>query len=236
MLWLSELWGHYSPLLIPLLVIGGAFFGLMGLRWLGLRVLSGSPMGRAVSHALKAPSVFWAIAIAINLGIDVSTLPAPHIDKLNTAIQVMVLFSVTLAVGNLVVTATLNFLTKIQSPLAHNGLMQAIIKVFIFILGGLVILSRIGIHIAPLLTALGVGGLAMSLALQDTLGNLFAGMSLLLERSILVGDRIKLESGPEGIIEDIGWRTTKLRLSPEDLLIIPNTKLAQNIATRRSKR
>jgi small-conductance mechanosensitive channel len=97
----------------------------------------------------------------------------------------------------------------------------------------MIILERLGVHIEPLLTALGVGGLAVSLALQDTLANLFAGISLLIDRALKVGDRVKLDTGQEGEIIDIGWRTTRIQLSGEDLLVLPNTKLAQGISVRR---
>jgi small-conductance mechanosensitive channel len=83
-----------------------------------------------------------------------------------------------------------------------------------------------------MLTALGVGGLALGLALQDTLGNLFAGLGLLLDRALIVGDHVKLDGGYAGKIIDIGWRSTKLETPTGDLLVVPNTKLAQNIATR----
>jgi len=70
-------------------------------------------------------------------------------------------------------------------------------------------LARLRISITPIVTALGVGGLAVALALQDTLANLFAGIHLLMSGTITLGDLVKLETGQEGIVEDIGWRITK---------------------------
>ena len=104
-------------------------------------------------------------------------------------------------------------------------------KATIWIIGGLVLLSGLGISVTPLLTALGVGGLAVALALQDTLSNFFAGIHLLMERPIRVGDFIRLESGQEGYVEDIGWRTTRIRMLPNNMVIVPNGKLAQSILT-----
>jgi small-conductance mechanosensitive channel len=82
-----------------------------------------------------------------------------------------------------------------------------------------------------MLTALGVGGLAVALALQDSLSNLFAGMHLLMERPIRVGDYIKISSGEEGFVSDIGWRTTKLRQPSNNIVIVPNNKLSTSIIT-----
>ena len=105
------------------------------------------------------------------------------------------------------------------------------------VIGGLVLLGHLGITITPILTALGIGGLAVALALQDTLSNLFAGFHLLADRPVSVGDVVRLENGMEGVVEDIGWRSTRIRQPGEDLIIVPNAKLAQGILTNRlSKR
>ncbi|TLY18330.1 MAG: mechanosensitive ion channel, partial [Nitrospirae bacterium] len=82
-----------------------------------------------------------------------------------------------------------------------------------------------------MLTALGVGGLAVALALQETLSNFFAGVHLLLEKPLRVGDFVKLESGQEGYVVDIGWRTTRIRMLPNNMVIVPNSKITQSILT-----
>jgi len=112
-----------------------------------------------------------------------------------------------------------------------TGLTQTIIRWVVIIIGGLILLNTLGINITPLLTALGVGALAVALALQDTLSNLFAGLHVTLARQIHVGNRIKLESGEEGYVADIGWRSTTLRTPSNHLIIVPNAKLAQSIIT-----
>jgi small-conductance mechanosensitive channel len=103
--------------------------------------------------------------------------------------------------------------------------------VSIWIVGALVLLGGLGISITPVLTALGVGGLAVALALQDTLSNFFAGLHLLIEKPIRVGDFVKLESGQEGYVVDIGWRTTRIRMLPNNMVILPNSKLTQSVVT-----
>jgi small-conductance mechanosensitive channel len=92
-------------------------------------------------------------------------------------------------------------------------------------------LSVLGISITPLITALGVGGLAVALALQDTLANLFAGIHILMEKAIRVGDFVRLETGQEGYVDDITWRTTRIRMLPNNVVVIPNSKLAQSVVT-----
>jgi small-conductance mechanosensitive channel len=98
-------------------------------------------------------------------------------------------------------------------------------------IGALVLLQSLGVSITPLLTALGVGGLAVALALQDTLANLFAGVHILASKKVEHGDYIRLDNGQEGDIVDINWRNTTIRLLSDNLLIVPNARFADAIVT-----
>ncbi|MFN3947612.1 MAG: mechanosensitive ion channel family protein, partial [Aquificaceae bacterium] len=91
--------------------------------------------------------------------------------------------------------------------------------------------DKIGIAITPILTALGVGGLAVALALRDTLENLFAGFHILASRQIKVGDYVRLSSGEEGFVEDITWRNTLIRQPSNNIIIVPNSNLSTSIVT-----
>ena len=91
------------------------------------------------------------------------------------------------------------------------------------------ILAALGIQITPILTALGVGGLAVALALQDTLSNLFAGIHLLADRPIRSGDYVKVADTVEGHVEDIGWRSTRVRMLQNVVVTIPNKRVAESI-------
>jgi small-conductance mechanosensitive channel len=95
--------------------------------------------------------------------------------------------------------------------------------------GLLVILNGLGLSITPMLTALGVGGLAVALALQEPLANFFAGLFITLAGQIRLGDYIKLDSGQEGYVVDFSWRSTRLRMLPNNLVVVPNARLAQAI-------
>ena len=106
-----------------------------------------------------------------------------------------------------------------------------IVRLSILLLGGLLALANLGISITPLLTALGVGSLAVALALQPTLANLFAGIHISVARPIRVGDFVQLESGVKGYVHDIGWRATRIRELPNNIAIVPNSRLAEMIVT-----
>jgi len=98
-------------------------------------------------------------------------------------------------------------------------------------IGLLILLQYFGISITPVLTALGVGGIAVALALQDTLSNVFAGIHILMSRQIKPGDYIKLDSGEEGFVDDITWRTTSIRMMSNNMILVPNLRLASAIVT-----
>jgi small-conductance mechanosensitive channel len=104
-------------------------------------------------------------------------------------------------------------------------------QVLVYIIGVLVLLQSLGISITPILTALGVGGLAVALALQDTLSNLFAGIHTIASHKIRPGDYLRLENGQEGYVTDITWRYTTIRMLANNMIIIPNAKLASAVAT-----
>ena len=100
------------------------------------------------------------------------------------------------------------------------------------ILWGLAIFE---IQISPLLATLGIGGIAIALAAQPTLSNYFAGTYVISEGEISVGDFIEIEGGPSGFVEDISWRSTKLRSRFNNLIIIPNSMMSDNMITNYSR-
>lgn len=108
---------------------------------------------------------------------------------------------------------------------------RKVVSITILAVGVLIVLRQLGVEIGPLLAGLGLGGLAVALALQDTLSNLFAGIYMMVDRPIAVGDFIKLESGEEGFVEEIGWRNTKVRMWANNTVIIPNANVAQSTLT-----
>jgi small-conductance mechanosensitive channel len=110
---------------------------------------------------------------------------------------------------------------------AAPTLLQTSARTAVLVAGGLLVLDNAGLEIAPLLTALGVGSLAVGLALQPTLSNFFAGMHLSMSRPIRVGDFIELEDGAQGHVVDVGWRATRLHQLGNNLLVVPNSRLAE---------
>lgn len=184
-----------------------------------------------IIKSIKAPSLYWIIAVGLHIGITISDIPDKYASYLSKSIYVILILSISIAAANLSGKIFANYVRKSNLPIPTTGLANGILKGIILILGLLIALTVIGISITPFITALGVGGLAVALALQDTLSNLFAGIHILVEKSIRIGDFIRLETGQEGYVEDITWRTTRIRMLPNNMVIIPNSKLSQSIVT-----
>jgi len=110
-------------------------------------------------------------------------------------------------------------------------LLSRVADVIVYSFAFLVILGRIGVDIGPYLAGLGIGGLAVALALQPTLTNFLSGTYVISDSVIRKGDYIQLESGLEGTVEEIGWRITKIRHWQGNLVILPNTKLSDAVVT-----
>ena len=114
-----------------------------------------------------------------------------------------------------------------ERTMPKTTLLNAIMNGVIYAMGILVILQYYGISIAPIITALGVGGMAVALALQETLANIFSGLHLILSKQLRLGDYIRLNSGEEGRVTDITWRfTTIVPANNSNMVVIPNQKIA----------
>ncbi|MFK0173841.1 mechanosensitive ion channel family protein [Streptomyces sp. NPDC090306] len=199
----------------------------MLLRWLGGHAERTRWGGDDLLVDALRTVVPW-VAITGGAAVGAAVLPfngtvRRHISQSLTVLLIVV---VTLAAAR-VITGLVRAVTQSRSAVAGSAtIFVNITRVVVLAIGFLVGLQTLGISIAPLLTALGVGGLAVALALQDTLANLFAGVHILASKTVQPGDYIRLSSGEEGYVEDINWRQTAIRQLSNNLVIIPNGRLA----------
>lgn len=114
---------------------------------------------------------------------------------------------------------------------SSNSLLLNLVSAIIYIVAVILVLDFYGISVAPIITALGVGGMAVALGLQETMANIFAGMHILLTDQIRIGDHIRLENGAEGQITDINWRYARIHTVTNNVIVVPNNKLAASIIT-----
>jgi small-conductance mechanosensitive channel len=150
---------------------------------------------------------------------------------IHKVVVIVFFISATLASSALVQGFVRVYAARVTDSAAATTLTENLAKLAVLGMGTLLLLSNLGISITPILTALGVGSLAVALALQDTLSNIFAGVHILASRLVEVGDYIKIDSGHEGYVEDVGWRATRIRDIPQNITIIPNSKLSQAVVT-----
>ena len=185
----------------------------------------------ALVDALRRGIPIWSVLYGVYVAAGFWELPPRTLVLLTQSLYVLGWLSVTLICAGLAGRLTVVYSSHFQRALPATSLTQNVAQIIVVALGLLMILHGLGISITPLLTALGIGGLAVALALQDTLSNLFSGFYLTVERQIRVGDYVKLETGQEGYVDDIGWRVTKIRMLPNNTVLVPNNKLSQAIVT-----
>lgn len=206
------------------------------LRWLGERASRTRWSGDDVIVDALRTLVPWA-AVAAGTAAAATALPLTtraghHVTMTLTALLIL---AATLTAAR-VITGLVRSVAQSRSGVAGSAtIFVNITRVVVLAMGFLVMLQTLGISIAPLLTALGVGGLAVALALQDTLANLFAGVHILASKTVQPGDYIRLSSGEEGYVVDINWRNTVVRQLSNNLVIIPNARLAGTNMTNFSR-
>jgi small-conductance mechanosensitive channel len=196
--------------------------------WIGRKP---SRAGQGLFDALRGPTHIWNFILAAHFAIQSSALPHSVTAKAPEVLQVLFIASLTMMFMRVAGELVLQFGEQVPGAAPVATLTQTLAQLVVVILGVLVILRVIGIEITPYLTALGVGGLAVALALQDTLSNLFGGFYVAMAGQVRLGDYIKLNTGEEGYVTDIGWRSTVIRTLGGNLIIVPNAKLAQAMVT-----
>jgi small-conductance mechanosensitive channel len=216
------------------IIAGSVLLGFVVDRILvrGLRNFAANTEGKLddiIANSVKGISRWVAVLIGVYYALPYLPIPEALDAPVTKAARVLVLVMAVTVVARFASGVAVNYAHKVLPSSA--SLAKIVVNATVFIIGLLIIFSWMGIQIAPVLTALGVGGLAVALALQDTLANFFAGIQILASKQVRPGDYVRIDAAHEGVIHDIGWRTTTLRMLRNNFIIVPNTKLAQAIVT-----
>ncbi|MBX9852590.1 MAG: mechanosensitive ion channel family protein [Cytophagaceae bacterium] len=183
--------------------------------------------GGVIINSLRGVTFLWFLMAGIYFALLNAHFVGPKtFAHIKLTLAVILIFSITILVSKLS-TGFVKLYTGSVFP--STSIFTNLTKLFVFIIGMLVLLQTIGISVAPILTALGVGGLAVALALQDTLSNLFAGLHIIASKKVKPGDFIRLDTNQEGYLEDITWRNTSIRTMGNNMVIVPNNKMASAI-------
>lgn len=187
--------------------------------------------GRELAIGLHGlPSAVGALVGAnmalVRLGLDVVTR-----QRADTILQVTAIVIGTAFAARILGRMVLAYTSREDTHLPSSSIFVNVARGIAWVIGGLIILAALDISIAPLITALGVGGLAIGLALQPTLENLFAGVQVLMSGQVEPGDFIRLETGEEGWVQDVTWRNTTIKMMSNDLIIVPNATIGKSRIT-----
>src|SRR5437762_5778214 len=149
-------------------------------RWTGQRATGDS----LVLQAIRLPSLLWCVVLGLFVAIEMAELPPRLAVQIHAVLEAAIILSVTMTVAGALDSLVAAASERRALAVGVTGLFRTSVRLVVLVVGGLVLLSSLGIAVTPILTALGVGGLAVALALQDTLSNLFAGIHLLADKPI----------------------------------------------------
>src|SRR5579862_374959 len=187
--------------------------------------------GLILTESLRGPLVIWILILAVHFAIQSSELSSRYTRWTPRVLAALWIISLTLMCMRIAGELVRYYGGQIPGAMPVTTLTQTLAQLAVVVLGVLVLLNQLGISVTPMLTALGVGGLAVALALQDTLSNLFGGFYVAVAGQVRLGDYIRLNSGEEGFISDISWRSSTLRGASNNVIIIPNATMAKAVIT-----
>jgi small-conductance mechanosensitive channel len=229
-------WQTWDSLIISTAVALVA--GIIVHRVLVIIVRRASSKGGAESWAVFIRSlgrspILWFVLAGANIGLqDVPSWANQRVvSGIREVLLVMLIIAIAWVVARIGVAFVRFGIDRSGHSRAATSILATTVRLGIYILALLSVLRALGLSITPILTALGVGGLAVALALQDTLSNLFAGFHILMSKNVRPGDYVKLSSLEEGYVTDIAWRNTMIRSLAGTIIIVPNAKLASSIIT-----
>ncbi|PYS54356.1 MAG: mechanosensitive ion channel protein MscS [Acidobacteria bacterium] len=225
---------NYIQWIVPIgFLLAGYAFGRIFDRWIVRRLKriarkSESKADDILLDSIGSVTIIWFSLIGAYAAIASATLPADFAGLLNRTIKIAFIASGTLFVARLAVGYVNLYAARVSGVLPSTTIFSNLTRVLVCLIGLLITLQTLGISITPILTALGVGGLAVALALRDTLSNLFSGLQIVASGQVRPGDFIKLDSGEEGYVVDVTWRNTTIRELSNNTIIVPNSNLASS--------
>ena len=171
--------------------------------------------------------------LAVVVPTDLATGQREVVNALFTAAAIM---SVVLLIGRVLAVTLDWYIAGLDAAQRGAGahiipMLRRLAVMAVYVIGGLLALEALGISVSPLIAGLGLGGLAVALAIQPTLANVFAGTYVMTEGVISPGDYIELQGGVAGYVIEVSWRSTRIRTWENNLVVIPNARFAETIFT-----
>ena len=231
-----------QEILISLAFILGAIVLGRLVRWFAEKILpkltakTETQLDDVLVEVLKAPMLFALTLVGYRIGIKRLSMPANVMEMMADAYKFLLVISTTWFISRAVSTfinVVLKEKVNDESSRMDEHALSLIKKVSSFVIwsiGVITALNNAGVDVGALIAGLGIGGVAIALAAQDTAKNIFAGMMILFDRPFKIGELITID-GTTGYVEDMGIRSTKLRTYSGQLVVIPNYKTADSNLT-----
>jgi small-conductance mechanosensitive channel len=219
-------------------IVGGFLLGLIfemfAVRALKMLVKNTSwEWDDVIIKSIKKVAILWFTVAGLYMASNMTISFEPDVKILiRKVIFALMIFSLAIVIARIMSGFIRLFSKRTTGGLPASSLLTNFASLIIIVSAIVLILQNLGISITPLITAMGIGGLAVALALQDTLSNLFAGFQIIVTRQLRPGDFVMLDSGENGYVTDVKWRNTTIKSRrSSQLYIVPNAKIASSIIT-----
>jgi len=222
-------WGPFICILLFGIIAGWIFKRYVHKRLASLVEKTQWRGDDVILKALESQIILWFFLVAFFIASTRIQISGPYLEYLEKIILIILILSVTLVINRILVGFLQLWAERQAGGFPSTTMFTNLVRITVFIIGGLIILDSLNISITPMLTALGVGGLAISLALKDTLADVFSGLNILLSQKVKPGDFVQLDSGEMGYIQNITWRNTTLLERANNIISIPNSRLSTQI-------
>jgi|SRR5208283_635530 len=230
--------GRFGLVFLVVLVAAWALKGLLFRALEHIAARTGTDLDSTLVGALRWPARYWVVLLALVVAVadlDERDVPARVAHALSVATLILLTISITLAVARASIVLLQHSMRRSATGIEITTLTKTMIRLFWAVPAVLIILSAFGIQVWPAMATLGVGGIAVTFALKDTLANVFSGFYVSLSGQLHRGDYIRLDRTTEGYVMDIHWRITALRTLDGNMVLIPNSKLAEAVVTNLSQ-
>ena len=234
-------WALGEKLIVPACILVFSFLVGIALNRMLTQKLAGrvkaseSELMEIFFRAMKGVPISLCVVIGLYWSVTTSDMPAGLEKIFSYVLFTVIIFSLT-RVCERTLSGFIRLKFSDSSDMTQSTLLDTIFRVAIYASGALIVLDYFNISIAPIMAAMGVGGMAVAFGVRETLENIFSGLQIIISKQLRVNDYIRLSTGDEGRVTDINWRyITVMPASKSSVVVIPNKVIAGAVTTNFSQ-
>ena len=242
--WLGNTWLQYLEffgIIIAGILVGKAFY------WVSTNIIrkltskTKSRLDDLLIDSLERPVIFLLFTAGFWWGSTFLTLGEKAAGVFSNITTILITINVAWFLMNILDAIIVNYLQPVASRSKSDlddallPIVRKALKIIIVVITIILIIDNFGYDVTSLVAGLGIGGIALALAAQDMLKNLFGGVSVITDKPFKLGDRIRLDEKNDGFVREIGIRTTRIETLDGTMVVIPNSKIADTILENISK-